>query len=273
MENEKNPITAGSYNAYYIKNAEFCRVGKEWNHNIWNPTGGEKGCNALYYRTDHSSGRAVLYMLNGTLELLPGRIYFIPAESVLYSEIDGEMEKYYIHFYCHFIDYGLYRHQYTQCSVPGDAMTEYLFQLICRYYKENTPQANQKVQGAMHILMADLLNNLAVSQNNVEKFKAVLTYVEEHYRENLRVDTLAKIMNLNPVYFSNSFKDSFHVSPKQYILGKKFFKSQQLLANTDLSIKEIADYIGFENENYFYEFFSAKAGISALRYRTITRRQ
>ena len=102
METPENSITADIYSAYYIKNAEFCHVGKEWNHNIWNPTGGEKGCHALYYRTDNSNGRAILYMLNGTLELLPRRIYFIPAESVLYSEIDGEMEKYYIHFYCHY---------------------------------------------------------------------------------------------------------------------------------------------------------------------------
>lgn len=121
--------------------------------------------------------------------------------------------------------------------------------------------------------MADLLSNIAVSPDKVGKFKAALSYAEEHYHENLRVDTLAKIMNLNTVYFSNSFKDSFHVSPKQYILGKRFYKSQQLLANTELSVKEIAERVGFENENYFSEFFSAKAGVSALRYREITRRQ
>lgn len=268
----ENLITAEAYGAYYIKNAAFCRVGKEWNYNIWNPTGGEKGCHALYYRTDHSSSRAILYMLDGKLELLPERIYFIPAESVLYSEIDGEMDKYFIHFYCHFIDYGLYRHQYDRCFVPGDALTEELFRLICHDHKANTPGANRKIQGAMHILMADLLSNLAILPDKVEKFKVVLSYVDEHYCEAIKVETLAKMMNLSTVYFSNSFKDAFHVSPKQYILGKRFFKSQQLLSNTDMSIKEIADRVGFENENYFSEFFSAKAGVSALRYRAILRR-
>ncbi len=268
----ENPVATDAYGAYYIKNAASCRVGKEWNYNIWNPAGGEKGCHALYYRTDHTSGRAMLHMLDGTLELLPERIYFIPAESVLYSEIDGEMNKYFIHFYCHFIDYGLYRHQYDRCFVPGDALTEELFRLICRNHKANTPAANRKVQGAMHILMADLLSNLAILPDKVEKFRTVLTYVEEHYCETIKIEELAKRMNLSPVYFSNSFKAAFHVSPKQYILGKRFFKSQQLLSNTDMSIKEIAAYVGFENENYFSEFFSAKAGVCALGYRAITRR-
>ena len=57
------------------------------------------------------------------------------------------------------------------------------------------------------------------------------------------------------------------VSPKQYILGKRLVQSQYLLAKTDLSVKEIAESVGFENENYFSEYFSAKIGISALRYR------
>jgi AraC-like DNA-binding protein len=34
-----------------------------------------------------------------------------------------------------------------------------------------------------------------------------------------------------------------------------------------MTVKEIAYAVGFENENYFSEFFSAKIGISALKFR------
>lgn len=34
-----------------------------------------------------------------------------------------------------------------------------------------------------------------------------------------------------------------------------------------MSVKEIAYEVGFENENYFSEFFSHKIGISALKFR------
>ena len=43
--------------------------------------------------------------------------------------------------------------------------------------------------------------------------------------------------------------------------------SGRLLLDSRMSIKEIAYAVGFENENYFSEFFSAKVGISALKFR------
>lgn len=254
--------------AYFVEDAAFCKVGEAWNRNIWDPRNNPTGYHALYYRTDSSDCKATLHMLDGTLELLPGRVYFIPAYSVLFSQIQGEMEKYYVHFQSDFIDFGLYRHLFDRCFVPADAMTRSLFDTIVENYRKKTPAAERKVSGAMEILLADLLENLAVQPRDVDKFKTVLEYIEAHYREKITIKALAEMMNISPVYFSNAFKAAFHVSPKQYILGKRLFESQLLLTRTDLSVREIADRVGFENENYFSEFFSQKVGISALKFRS-----
>ena len=69
------------------------------------------------------------------------------------------------------------------------------------------------------------------------------------------------------MYFSNYFKQVFHISPKQYILNKRLSESQRLLLESEMSVKEIAYAVGFENESYFSEFFSKKTGIPALRFR------
>jgi two-component system response regulator YesN len=95
----------------------------------------------------------------------------------------------------------------------------------------------------------------------------VLEYIEEHYKSDISIEQLSKVMNVSPTYFSNSFKKAFHVSPKQFILNKRLTESQQLLLETDMSVKEIAYAVGFENENYFSEFFAQKIGVSALKYR------
>lgn len=256
---------------YFVEEARFCKVGEEWNNNIWNPGAGFMGCHALYYRTDHSDCKAVLHMLDGELEILPDRIYFIPALSVLRSEIKGEMKKFYIHFRCDFIDFGLYRHQYEKCSVPSDEMTKSLFDMVVENSKKHIASGDRKVQGAMEILLADILENLAVKPRDSEKFETVIKYIREHYREKLEISELAKMVNFSTVYFSNAFKAAFGVSPKQYIQGLRLFESQRLLSRTTLSVREIAERVGFENENYFSEFFSAKVGISALKYRNSVR--
>ena len=262
-----------SKSSYYVKYAKFQKVGKEWNFNDWNSRLNPTGCHVLYYRTDSSPTKAVLHMADGTLNLESGRIYFVPAFSVLKSEIDGEIEKYYIHFQCDYIDFGLYRQLFEHCSVPANTLTASLFDMVIENYKKNTIASEKKVSGAMEILMADLMENLEIQPRDAEKFKAVLDYVEENYRENITISDLARIMNISTVYFSNIFKEAFHISPKQYILGKRLFESQLLLSGTDLSVKEIAEKVGFENENYFSEFFSAKVGISALKFRKNLREQ
>jgi transcriptional regulator GlxA family with amidase domain len=125
----------------------------------------------------------------------------------------------------------------------------------------------QKAMGAMQILLADILEKIGVPFGGVPKFERVLEHIEQHYSESITVSSLAKMMGLSTVYFSSSFKEIFHVSPKQYILSKRLFESRILLMQTDLSIGEIAHAVGFENENYFSEFFSQKVGISALGFR------
>lgn len=256
-----------SRNSYYVKYAKFQKVGKEWNFNNWNARLNPTGCHVLYYRTDSSPTKAVLHMSNGSLELEAGKIYFVPAFSVLKSEIDGEIEKYYIHFQCDYLEFGLYRQLFEHCSVPANSLTASLFDMVIENYKKNTIASEKKVSGAMEILMADIMEKLAIRPRDIEKFTPVLTYIESNYTKNIPISDLAKIMNISTMYFSNIFKEAFHISPKQYILGKRLFESQRLLTGTDLSVKEIAEKIGFENENYFSELFSTKVGISALKFR------
>ena len=95
----------------------------------------------------------------------------------------------------------------------------------------------------------------------------MLDYIDENYKREISVDELASIMNISKVYFGNYFKSTFHISPKHYILNKRLIESQRLLLESRMSVKEIAYAVGFENENYFSEFFSAKVGISALKFR------
>ena len=253
---------------YSVAFAERRDIGEEWNRVEWNLKHHQIGYHRLYYRTDHAGGRAVIHLVDCDLELLPGKIYFIPAFSVLESEIDGEMNKYYIHFQTDALVFGLYRYLSGRYFVNDTPVTASLFDTVIENYTKNTPDAHMKVRGAMDLLLADFFRGTMVDRHSLVKFEKVLYYIEAHYREHIALSDLAALMNISTMYFSNSFKAAFHISPKQYILNKRLTESPRLLLETDLSVKEIAYAVGFENENYFSEFFSAKVGISALRFRS-----
>lgn len=264
VKNSEHLYEQRNYNVSFARRAD---VGEEWNLIEWNRKHHEIDCHRLYLRTDNGDSRAVLHLIDGDVELLPGRIYFIPAFSVLQSEIHGKMNKFYIHFRSGSFALGLYRYLSGHYSVPADEISVRLFETVVENYAKNTEDAHLKVQGAMNLLLSDFFAEPYVNHQGIVKFEPVLRYIEENYKQNILIADLARILNISPIYFSNSFKSAFHVSPRQYILNKRLTESQQLLLETDMSIKEIAYATGFDNENYFSELFRAKTGVSARQFR------
>ncbi len=252
---------------FSVSFAERRDVGDEWNLIEWNKKHREIDCHRLYYRTDAEGGTATLHLIDRTLELKAGKLYFIPAYSILQSKIDGHMDKYYIHFRSSSPKLRLYRFLSDQYSIDSNAMTEPLFCTVIENFSKNTTEARMKVFGAMQLLLSDFFKETLPAHKDLSRFEPVLSYIEENYRDEIPLSELAARMNISTLYFSNFFKATFRISPKQYILNKRLTEGQRLLLETDMTINEIASAVGFANENYFSEFFSSKIGISASKYR------
>ncbi len=253
-----------SNNNYSVAFAEQRIIGKEWNDVVWDKNHHQIEHHRLYFLT---SGEAKLHLYDKTIKLIPGNIYFIPAFSVVQSEIEGEMQKYYIHFLASSPIFGLYRYLSGKYSAPSDEITEHLFKCVLDNYTQNTQEAYLKVQGAMSLLLSPFFADVDSSRHALVKFEKVLAYIDENYKRNISLSELSAIMNINTTYFSNCFKQVFHISPKQYILNKRLSESQRLLLESEMSIKEIAYEVGFDSESYFSEFFSDKVGVSATKFR------
>lgn len=251
-------------NNYSVAFAERRMVGSEWNDVVWDKNHPQIGHHRLYLLT---SGEATLHLYDKTIKLLPNNIYFIPAFSVVQSEIEGIMDKYYVHFLASSHIFGLYRYLSDKYSAPADEATEYLFRQIVDNYASATQESHLRVQGAMRLLLAPFFADMGTHHRNIIRFEKILAHIDDNYNRDIPVCELAEIMNVNPTYFSNLFKQVFHISPKQYVLNKRLTKSQELLLESEMTVKEIAYAVGFENESYFSEFFSAKVGIPATDFR------
>ncbi len=255
------------YDDFAVSFAERRDVGDEWNLVEWNKKHLEIDCHRLYFRTDRDGGKATLHLIDRSIELTAGKLYFIPAFSILQSKIDGHMNKYYIHFRSNSPELRLYRFLSNHYFIDSTPMTEALFETVIENYTKNTVEAGMKVRGAMQLLLSDFFKDSSSALKDLSRFEAVLSYIEENYSTDIPLSRLAAKMNVSTLYFSNYFKATFHISPKQYILNKRLAESQRLLLETDMTIGEIANAVGFTSENYFSEFFSAKIGISASKYR------
>lgn len=84
----------------------------------------------------------------------------------------------------------------------------------------------------------------------------ILNFIEENaFNDNLSVAFISDEFNKSASYISKIFKESFSVSPLEYIQLYRINESMKLLNNTNLKIKDIAQNTGFTNCNTYIRTF------------------
>lgn len=73
--------------------------------------------------------------------------------------------------------------------------------------------------------------------------------------------------NLSPNYFSDMIKKEVHITAQEYIRGKIVSHAQVLLRQTNMTINEIAEELGFAYPNHFTRMFHKATGYTPLKYR------
>ena len=89
--------------------------------------------------------------------------------------------------------------------------------------------------------------------------------------EKLRLPELAGKYFLSYVQFSRRFKTAVGTTVQDYITEMRLRKSKQLLADSDLPVKEVARSCGFANEYYFSNFFREHLKLSPTEFRALAK--
>lgn len=82
-----------------------------------------------------------------------------------------------------------------------------------------------------------------------------IKYINEHFTEDIDLKKLAAIEHYNVSYYSEWFKNKMKVSPVEYIQKLRIEKAKELFLNTDLTILQIAQMIGYEHNSSFTRVF------------------
>lgn len=93
------------------------------------------------------------------------------------------------------------------------------------------------------------------------------SYMNQHYTENLPIETLAEMCGISKNYFISSFKKVIGETPHNYLIKLRISKARILLETTDESIQEIAAHCGFQKANTFSSLFKSITGNTPSEYR------
>lgn len=129
-------------------------------------------------------------------------------------------------------------------------------------------------QAYMEILVIRLMRNTAlevptepqvISANR--QCAAVRRYIDLHFKEALTLEQLAEEAHMNKYYLSHAFKREYGISPINYMISRRIEESKYLLAETDLSMSQISQLLGFSSLSYFSQVFRRTQSVSPKEYR------
>lgn len=158
--------------------------------------------------------------------------------------------------------------------LPTDSKTRLKLQLLIEVFKDEYTERDE-IQGAMlRMLLVRLIititraakeNLLPAANPDPAKFDLVRHYnllVERHYKQQHEVNFYAGMLFKSPKTLANVFAKSGSRSPLLVIHDRLAIEARRLLSNTEMSVKEIAGELGFEDAGHFTRFFKKQTGKS-----------
>jgi len=96
---------------------------------------------------------------------------------------------------------------------------------------------------------------------DVEKF------ILQNYDKDLSISKIAEHVYLTPTYLCHLYKKTTGKTLNQFILEVKMNKSKRLITDTSMKISEIAEKMGYANQNYFTKIFTRYFGVNPSTFR------
>ncbi|MEG2198921.1 MAG: helix-turn-helix domain-containing protein [Anaerovorax sp.] len=91
--------------------------------------------------------------------------------------------------------------------------------------------------------------------------------VSKNYNKKINLTWVAQKIHVNASYLSTLFKKEMGISFTNYLCQLRLEHSEELLKDTNLSVTDIALYVGFEGQSYFTKMFKVRNGITPGQYR------
>lgn len=101
---------------------------------------------------------------------------------------------------------------------------------------------------------------------NEKIINLAINYVNEHYKDDISLYTVAKYVNLNSAYFSRFFKKNTGKNFTDYLLDFRMEKAKEMIIGGNLKIEEICNRIGYKSMSYFCKIFKNTTGCTPRQF-------
>lgn len=111
---------------------------------------------------------------------------------------------------------------------------------------------------------------IALDANKSEIINKIMLYINNNLESKLTLDLLSEKFYISKSHLSRKFAHANKQSISQYIVISRINKARELIKNSDKSMQEIAESVGFNSSNYMNYIFVKYMNISPVKYRQMS---
>lgn len=127
------------------------------------------------------------------------------------------------------------------------------------------------LHGLTLALFSELFRHMKLSdriQGDLPALREIIGYCARHFDEELTLTVLAEELHLSKFYISHIFSNQFKMTFTDYVNSLRSTAACRYLCNTDKSITEISELVGFGTTRTFNRAFLKQFGKTPSDYRT-----
>jgi two-component system response regulator YesN len=155
-----------------------------------------------------------------------------------------------------------------QAGAPAESLTEQYFQAVNDLQDASD---NDVIYSWTMNIFDRMMDVIYISRDNAEyhSVRQVIEYLQEHYNEDLTLEDVARKVHISPSRLSHLFKDELGLTIIEYLTDIRITAAKQMLENSDLMVKQIAEKVGYQEASYFTRVFKKNTGVSPAEYRRL----
>ncbi len=100
-----------------------------------------------------------------------------------------------------------------------------------------------------------------------DAIKTAVGAIENEWNQNEKMEKYAAMCNMSPSYFYREFREYAGMSPAKYRNYIRINVAKSDLLNTNMTVKEIARKVGFDDALYFSRIFANITGMSPIAFK------
>lgn len=131
------------------------------------------------------------------------------------------------------------------------------------------PFSQEYIHNLLNLLLIEIvrLNNKVKKSEKSNRMTNVLSYIHEHYNDELTVELLAEEAYISQYHLCREFKRFTNSTIVQYINTTRIMNAQRMILETDKSYTQISADTGFSNVTHFNRVFKQILGQSPSEYK------